>query len=177
MDELEADPATHDGGSPSAEAQATPNDDPAPASPPAGEVAPRPVEASAPEVIEEPGKLIRIATMTRAMLNEVREAPLDERGLARLREVYEASVEQLCGVLPEELRGELSAVLVPFDAAQPSEAELRVAQAQLIGWLEGLFNGIQAAVMSQQLAARAQLEQMQRRRELAEPKTGQGLYL
>ncbi len=145
--------------------------------PPASEVVRRVVEDSAPEMIEEPGKLIRIAAMTRAMLNEVREAPLDERGLARLREVYEASVEQLCSVLPEELRGELSAVLIPFDTEQPSEAELRVAQAQLIGWLEGLFNGIQAAVMSQQLAARAQLEHMQRQRELAESQSGRGLYL
>jgi len=135
------------------------------------------VEPSAPERIEEPGKLLRIAAMTRAMLNEVREAPLDEGGRARLKSVYEASVDQLCSVLPAELRGELSAVLVPLHNVEPSEAELRIAQAQLIGWLEGLFNGIQAAVMSQQMAAMAQLQQMRQQPELPEQTTSGGLYL
>ena len=134
-------------------------------------------EEPAPERIEEPGKLLRIATMTRAMLNEVREAPLDEGGRARLHEVYDATVEQLCSVLPDELRGELSAVLVPLAGDQPTEAELRIAQAQLIGWLEGLFNGIQAAVMSQQMAAVSQLEQMRRQPNQAEQRHGGGLYL
>lgn len=134
-------------------------------------------ESTGPERIEEPGKLLRIAAMTRAMLNEVREAPLDEGGRARLKEVYEASVDQLCGVLPAELRGELSAVLVPLHDVQPSEAELRIAQAQLIGWLEGLFNGIQAAVMTQQMAAMAQLQQMRQQPELPEQTTTGGLYL
>ncbi len=136
-----------------------------------------PATEDAPERIEEPGKLLRIAAMTRAMLNEVREAPLDDSGRARLRTVFEASVDQLCSVLPRELRGELSAVLVPLDEEHPSEAELRIAQAQLIGWLEGLFNGIQAAVMTQQLAARAQLERMQQQRELPEASSSGGLYL
>ena len=129
-----------------------------------------------PQRIEEPGKLLRIAAMTRAMLNEVREAPLDEGGRARLSDVYSATVDQLCSVLPDELRGELDAVLVPLSSDSPSEAELRIAQAQLIGWLEGLFNGIQAAVMSQQMAAMAQLQQMRQQPELPEH-TGGGLYL
>jgi hypothetical protein len=133
-------------------------------------------EDADPQRIEEPGKLLRIAAMTRAMLNEVREAPLDEGGRARLSHVYEATVDQLCSVLPDELRGELGAVLVPLSSDSPSEAELRVAQAQLIGWLEGLFNGIQAAVMSQQMAAMAQLQQMRRQPELPEQSSG-GLYL
>ena len=110
--------------------------------------------------IEEPAKLLRIASMTRSMLEEVRTATLDEEGRARLRAVFDATLEQLHTVLTEDLREELSEVFVPLDEGVPTQAEIRVAQAQLIGWLEGLFNGIQAAIMTQQMAARSQLQQI-----------------
>ncbi len=116
-------------------------------------------EASA-DRIEEPAKLLRIASMTRSMLEEVRTATLDEDGRARLKAVFDVSLEQLHTVLTEDLREELAEVFVPLDEGVPTQAELRVAQAQLIGWLEGLFSGIQAAIMSQQMAARSQLRQI-----------------
>jgi len=113
-----------------------------------------------PDRIEEPAKLLRIASMTRSMLEEVRTATLDEEGRARLRAVFDATLDQLHMVLTEDLREELAEVFVPLDEGVPTQAEIRVAQAQLIGWLEGLFNGIQAAIMTQQMAARAQLKQI-----------------
>ncbi len=125
-------------------------------------------------------KLMRIASMTRAMLNEAREAPLDEAGRQRLSQIYEKSLDELCSVLPEELREELTEIFVPLQDGVPSESELRIAQAQLVGWLEGLFNGIQAALFTQQMAARAQLEQMRRPPALEAPNDEQrppGLYL
>ena len=106
--------------------------------------------------VSEPSKLIRIASMTRAMLDEVREAPLDEAGRGRLVSIYDSSITELREVLSDDLVEELDAVFVPI-TDQPSEAELRVAQAQLVGWLEGLFHGIQASLISQQMAATAQL--------------------
>jgi len=101
--------------------------------------------------------------MVRQLLEEVRLAPLDEAGRVRLREIYELSVKELAEGLSPELRDELAQFAVPFDADAPSEAELRIAQAQLVGWLEGLFHGIQATLFAQQMAARAQLEELQRR--------------
>lgn len=128
--------------------------------------------------IEEPAKLLRIASMTRSMLEEVREATLDEEGRVRLRAVFEASLEQLHNVLTDELRAELQEVFVPLDSKVPTQAELRVAQAQLIGWLEGLFNGIHAAIMTQQMAARSQLKQIMSSRQSDErPDPAGGLYL
>ena len=131
-----------------------------------------------PDRIEEPAKLLRIASMTRSMLEEVRTATLDEEGRVRLRAVVEASMDQLHSVLTADLRAELADVFVPLDSEIPTQAEIRVAQAQLIGWLEGLFNGIQAAVMTQQMAAKAQLMQIRGRRN---PEDGDdaapGLYL
>lgn len=131
------------------------------------------------DVIEEPAKLLRIASMTRSMLEEARQAPLDEDGRSRLRDIYEASVDQLRSVLTEDLREELSEVFLPLDDDVPTQAELRIAQAQLIGWLEGLFNGIQAAIMTQQMAAQAQLQQLRTRRPNPEEgdESGGGLYL
>ena len=137
------------------------------------EVAPR-------QNIEEPAKLLRIASMTRSMLDEVRDATLDEDGRSRLRDIHEASVGQLRSVLTDDLREELSQVFLPLEGDVPTQAELRIAQAQLIGWLEGLFNGIQAAIMTQQMAAQAQLHQMrtpQIEPEDDEDQTGGGLYL
>ncbi|MDA2979174.1 MAG: DUF2587 domain-containing protein [Actinomycetota bacterium] len=110
--------------------------------------------------VSEPSKLIRIASMTRAMLEEVRQAPLDEAGRERLLSIYERSLEELKEVVSDDLREELDSVFLPMGDAPPSEAELRVAQAQLVGWLEGLFHGIQASLVSQQLAASSQLDRM-----------------
>ena len=130
--------------------------------------------------VTEPSKLLRIASMTRAMLDEVREEPLDDAGRSRLLSIYERSLEELKGVLSEDLREELDAVFVPINDESPSEAELRVAQAQLVGWLEGLFHGIQASLISQRMAASAQLDIMRQRTAIeAESgnEDGSGLYL
>ncbi len=113
--------------------------------------------------VSEPTKLIRIASMTRAMLDEVRQAPLDEGGRRRLADVHSRSLDELREILSEELLDEFNEVMVPLDTADVTEAELRIAQAQLIGWLEGLFHGIQASLWSQQMAAQTQLAEMQRR--------------
>lgn len=120
-------------------------------------------EPSGSETIESPAKVLRIGAMTKELLEEVRRSPMDESGRARLRDIYETSVRELSGSLSEDLRDELSRLSSPFNVGTPSEAELRVAQAQLVGWLEGLFHGIQAAIFSQQMAAQAQLEEMRRR--------------
>jgi Bacterial proteasome activator len=113
------------------------------------------------EAIESPAKVMRIGSMVKQLLDEVRAAPLDERSRERLAEIYGASVEALAGALSPDLQTELRELVPPFaDGEVPSEAELRVAQAQLVGWLEGLFHGIQATLFAQQLAARQQLEQM-----------------
>ena len=116
--------------------------------------------------IHEPSKLIRIASMTRAMLEEVRQAPLDEAGRLRLRDIYHRSLEQLRGALSDDLAAELETIFEPINQVDVSESELRLVQAQLVGWLEGLFHGIQASLWSQQAAVQAQLEEMQRRRAL-----------
>ncbi|MEX0864647.1 MAG: proteasome activator [Acidimicrobiia bacterium] len=113
--------------------------------------------------VSEPTKLIRIATMTRAMLEEARAAPLDEGGRLRLAEVHARSVDELKEVLSPELQDEFSEVMIPLNKAGATESEVRVAQAQLIGWLEGLFHGIQASLWTQHMATRSQLEEMQRR--------------
>lgn len=113
--------------------------------------------------IEEPGKLLRIALMLREMQEEVRRAATDEAGRDRLRQVHERAVDQLCRTLSGSLREELAAFTLPFDGDTPSESEILIAQAQLIGWLEGLFQGIQAAIVNQQMQARQQLEQMRQR--------------
>jgi Protein of unknown function (DUF2587) len=138
------------------------------------------VEGESRESIEEPGKVMRIGSMVKQLLEEVRSAPLDEAGRARLREIYDQSVRELASGLSPDLAEELNRMAPPFDDSVPSEAELRVAQAQLVGWLEGLFHGIQATLMAQQMAARAQLEEM-RQRELPRGPVGppehSGAYL
>ena len=120
------------------------------------------------EQVTRPTKLIRIASMVRSMLDEVRRAPLDDAGRRRLREIHDRSLSELESVLSPDLQQELSEVVLPLTEDAPSESELRLAQAQLVGWLEGLFHGIQATLFAQQLAARQQLEQM-RRRALEQP--------
>ena len=111
--------------------------------------------------VTEPAKVMRIGSMVKQLLEEVRAAPLDEASRERLAEVYERSVTELAEALSPDLQDELRMLTLPFDdAAIPSDSELRIAQAQLVGWLEGLFHGIQATLFAQQLAARQQLDQM-----------------
>lgn len=112
--------------------------------------------------VSQPTKLIRIASMTRAMLDEARQAPLDEGGRERLAEVHSKSVEELREVLSPELQEEFNEIMIPLNRVNTSESELRVAQAQLIGWLEGLFHGIQASLWTQQMQAQGQLKEMQK---------------
>ncbi|HMJ79044.1 MAG TPA: bacterial proteasome activator family protein [Iamia sp.] len=116
------------------------------------------------EAVEEPAKLMRIGSMIKQLLEEVRSADLDEAARVRLREIYETSLRELGSALSADLREELDRVAIPFgdNGEIPSEPELRIAQAQLVGWLEGLFHGIQATLFAQQMAARSQLEDMRR---------------
>jgi hypothetical protein len=115
------------------------------------------------ELIEQPAKVMRIGSMIKQLLEEVRSAPLDEAGRTRLAEIHERSLRELEQGLAPELVEELHRITLPFaENSTPSDAELRITQAQLVGWLEGLFHGIQTALFAQQMAARAQLEQMRR---------------
>ena len=116
------------------------------------------------DLIEQPAKVMRIGSMVKQLLEEVRQAPLDDASRTRLREVHQNSIAELADGLAPELREELDRLTLPFtDDTIPSDAELRIAQAQLVGWLEGLFHGIQTALFAQQMAARVQLEQMRGR--------------
>ena len=139
--------------------------------------------------ITEPAKLLRIASMVRELLEETRQTSLDEPGRVRLAEIYTRAVGELTDVLSPDLREELEQLAPPVQGV-PSESELRVVQAQLVGWLEGLFHGIQAAMFSQQAAARAQFEELRRRGLMAQnptlgepgsevpaPERGSGQYL
>ncbi|CRK54411.1 conserved hypothetical protein [Rhodococcus sp. RD6.2] len=113
------------------------------------------------DMVEQPAKVMRIGTMIKQLLEEVRAAPLDDASRNRLKEIHKSSIKELEQGLAPELREELERLALPFtDDSVPSDAELRIAQAQLVGWLEGLFHGIQTALFAQQMAARAQLEQM-----------------
>ncbi|MDP9393057.1 MAG: bacterial proteasome activator family protein [Actinomycetota bacterium] len=115
-------------------------------------------------LVEEPAMVMRVGSMVKQLLEEVRSAPMDEAGRARLAAIHEASIAELQKGLAPELADELRRLSLPFsDDGVPTEAELRVAQAQLVGWLEGLFHGIQTALFAQQMAARAQFEEMRRR--------------
>jgi hypothetical protein len=124
---------------------------------------PSDVETNPANLIEQPAKVMRIGSMIKQLLEEVRSAPLDEAGRARLAGIHERSLKELEKGLAPELVEELRSIALPFDDSQtPSDAELRIAQAQLVGWLEGLFHGIQTVLFAQQMAARTQLEQMRR---------------
>jgi hypothetical protein len=113
------------------------------------------------EAVDSPAKVMRIGTMVKQLLDEVRAAPLDERSRERLTRIYQTSVNELAEALSPDLQEELHQFVLPFDGeTPPSDAELRIAQAQLVGWLEGLFHGIQATLFAQQLAAQQQLQQM-----------------
>jgi hypothetical protein len=122
---------------------------------------PSPEEEDLSALIGQPAKVMRIGSMIKQLLEEVKAAPLDEKARARLTEIHRRSIDELETGLAPELVSELERLSLPFDEGHtPSEAELRMAQAQLVGWLEGLFHGIQAALVAQQMAARMQLEQM-----------------
>ena len=145
-----------------------------------------PAERSVTEMVEQPAKVMRIGSMIRQLLEEVKSAPLDEKSRARLKEIHQNSIKELEDGLAPELVAELERLSLPFEDATPSEAELRVAQAQLVGWLEGLFHGIQTTLFAQQMAARAQLEQMRRalppglmpaQEQEQQPHRGSGPYL
>ncbi len=114
------------------------------------------------DLVEQPAKVMRIGGMIRQLLEEVKSAPLDEASRARLKEIHQASIKELEQGLAPELVDELERLSLPFAEETPTEAELRIAQAQLVGWLEGLFHGIQTVIYAQQMAARAQLEQIRR---------------
>jgi hypothetical protein len=140
------------------------------------------------DLVEQPAKVMRIGTMIKQLLEEVRAAPLDDASRTRLREIHATSIRELEDGLAPELREELDRLTLPFtEGSIPSDAELRIAQAQLVGWLEGLFHGIQTALFAQQMAARAQLAQMREQRGLPPgagrpggpggPGSGTGQYL
>ena len=139
-------------------------------------------EESETDAIHQPAKVMRIAAMVRQLLDEVRHSPLDEASRSRMREIYETSVKELGEVLSPDLRAELTRLSLPFGSDAPSDAELRIAHAQLVGWLEGLFHGIQAMLFAQQAESRARFEEM-RRQSLPAPEdlpptdVGQGSYL
>ena len=116
------------------------------------------------EMVEQPAKVMRIGTMIKQLLEEVRAAPLDDASRNRLRDIHAASIRELEEGLAPELREELERITLPFaEGETPSDAELRIVQAQLVGWLEGVFHGIQTALFAQQMAARAQLEDVRRK--------------
>ena len=130
-------------------------------------ILPGPPEGGQPQValVEQPAKLIRIASMIRELLEDVRQSKPDEAGRKRLREVYERALAALKEGVSKELQDELETLTLPLENT-PSESEVRLAQAQLLGWLEGLFQGIQAALWTQHMQARAEIEEMRRRRGL-----------
>jgi hypothetical protein len=142
--------------------------------------APAPEAGDAGAAVPHPAKVMRIGTMVRQLLEEVRSAPLDEASRSRMKEIYEQSLAELGEVLSPDLKEELAGLSLPFAEGQvPSESELRVAHAQLVGWLEGLFQGIQATVFAQQMQSQAQLAEMRRRSLPAPGDQGQrpGQYL
>ncbi|MCW2876792.1 MAG: peptidylprolyl isomerase [Sphaerisporangium sp.] len=145
-------------------------------------------ERSVAELVEQPAKVMRIGSMIRQLLEEVRAAPLDDASRKRLKDIHQSSIKELESGLAPELVDELERLSLPFtggdDSPPPSDAELRVAHAQLVGWLEGLFHGIQTTLFAQQMAARAQLEQMRRalpggmsQEEQPQPHRASGPYL
>jgi hypothetical protein len=135
-----------------------------------------PGPAVAGPTVEQPAKLIRIASMIRELLEDVRQSKPDDAGRARLREVYERAVAALKEGVSRELQEELDTLTLPL-AGTPTDSEIRLAQAQLVGWLEGLFQGIQAALWTQHMQARAEIEEMRRRRGLPSPQRDPGQYL
>lgn len=141
---------------------------------------PKAAQAALNDAVEEPAKVMRIGSMIKQLLDEVRSAPLDEASRDRLREIYDVSKRELSEALSPDLREELARLTPPFsENGVPTESELRVAQAQLVGWLEGLFHGIQATLFAQQMQARQQIEEMRRRLPpgAPDPSGARGTYL
>jgi hypothetical protein len=135
----------------------------APAPAQQGEDGEEPDERALTDLVEQPSKVLRIGSMIRQLLEEVKAAPLDEASRNRLKEIHQASIKELEAGLAPELVEELERLTLPFsEDVTPSDGELRIAQAQLVGWLEGLFHGLQTAIYAQQMAARAQFEQMRK---------------
>ncbi|MCD0442103.1 bacterial proteasome activator family protein [Glycomyces sp. A-F 0318] len=133
-------------------------------------------ESDPTKLVPEPAKVMRIGSMIKQLLEEVRAADLDDKGRQRLADIHARSISELESGLAPELRDELERLSLPFSADEiPTEAELRIAQAQLVGWLEGLFHGIQAALVAQQMAARLQLDQMRSGELKALPAGGEDL--
>ena len=115
------------------------------------------------EFVTEPAKVMRVGSMVKQLLDEVRTTELDGPARVRLKGIYERSIAELGTALSPDLREELDRIVLPFsEDEEPSKAELQIAQAQLVGWLEGLFHGIQATLFAQQMAAQNQLEDMRR---------------
>ena len=142
--------------------------------PPPGPLTPEVVDDAPQDVadgesVQRPTKLIRIASMVRSLLDEARRAPLDDAGRKALKEIHERSINELEEILSDDLKRELAEVSLPFSSDTPTEGELRIAQAQLVGWLEGLFHGIQATLFTQQMQAQRQFEDMRQRRGLELP--------
>ena len=138
-------------------------------------VTPQEQAATVASMVAQPDKVMRVGSMIKQLLEEVRAAPLDEASRARLKAIHASSIRELEEGLAPDLRAELDRLALPFDDDHtPSDAELRIAQAQLVGWLEGLFHGIQATLFAQQMAARNQLEQMRRTLPSGQPQPGQG---
>ncbi len=147
---------------------------PVAAQPPIPQEGPEPERPG--EFVEHPAKVMRIGSMVKQLLEEVRSAPLDDKSRARLKEIYETSIRELSEGLSPDLSDELATLTTPFTDGAPSDAELRVAQAQLVGWLEGLFHGIQATLFAQQVAEK-QLAEMRRRSLPAPVEDRSGTYL
>lgn len=119
------------------------------------------VQIEGEEQVTEPAKVMRIGSMIRQLLEEVRNTVMDDAARERLAEIYERSIVELSEAISPDLREELQMLALPFKEGEiPSDAELRIAKAQLVGWLEGLFHGIQATLFAQQIAAQQQLQQM-----------------
>lgn len=130
---------------------------------PSAEAPPQTQAAAENQGIMEPSKLLRIGMMTQEMLAEARRAPLDDQALRRLKELHERSIGELKEILPADLQEELEDMTLPFGEQEPSEAELRIAQSQLVGWLQGLFHGIQASLFAQYMQSQSQVERFPRR--------------
>ncbi|MEP7762472.1 bacterial proteasome activator family protein [Sanguibacter sp. 25GB23B1] len=161
MERTDSTPGPNDapGASPAQSTEPVPPTEPVtPSEPVSTEVTTQDDDTSTHTVIEEPAKVMRIGEMIKRMLDEVRSAPLDEAARTRLAAIHERSLKELEGGLSEDLVAELHRITLPFtDDVVPSDAELRIAQAQLVGWLEGLFHGLQTALVAQHMASQAQL--------------------
>jgi len=130
-----------------------------------------PEAPSQPEpAISDPAKLIRLGTMLQTLMAEVRNADTDVESRKLLARIHNETMEELATVLSSDLMDELSEFTnCCDDEGVPTEAEIRVAQAQLVGWLQGLLQGLQASMAAQQTAAAQQLQQLATRQSAPGP--------